>query len=356
MKNFYILAFVLLSTILKAQCPAAGLTLSNQSQIDNIAIQYPTCTTINGDVIITGNNITNLNGLAGITTITGALEVRNNPALTSLSGLQNLTSVGTDLIIRSNNTLSGIASLSSVVNVGGELTVRSNNALTTLNGLQGITTVGAGLIIRANNLLTNASGLENVTSVGEILEFVQNPVLTVISMPNLTTVTGGDEGALVIEDNNILANLTGLGTASTTFNGDLTISINPLLTICSVPSICNYLDNPPTGAVITINSNATGCNTQAQVETGCSALSNGNFDGSINLLVTHNPVSTTISVRNTSGSYGTIILYDTVGKLVLSRKLDEGLNKISAEALMPGIYIARLEAAGRIVNTKIIKQ
>jgi hypothetical protein len=355
MKKLYIL-LLLASYGTYAQCPAAGLTLSNQAQIDNIAVQYPTCTTITGDVIITGNNISNLNGLANITTITGALEIRNNPILTTLAGLQNITSVGTDVIIRNNSTLNSISALSGVTTVGGELTVRTNNSLISLNGLQGINTVGAGLIIRDNNLLADAGALQNVTSVGEILEFVENPLLTIIDMPNLANVTGGDEGALVIEANTVLQSLMNLGTSNTIFNGDVTIITNPLLTLCSAPSICNYLANPTAGAVITINTNAVGCNTQAQVEAGCTILGKGDLTHEVSLYVLENPVSNAITVQNSTGNSGTLTLYNSLGKLVMSHIIHSGTNTISAETLIHGIYIARLEAGGKTVSTKIIKQ
>jgi hypothetical protein len=357
MKQFYIFAVALLSYGSFAQCPATGITLSTQAQVDDFEVQYPGCTTINGDVIITGSNITSLNALSGVTTITGALEVRNNPSLTSLNGLHNLTSIGTDLILRSNPVLNNISSLSGITTVGGELTVRTCNALTTVNGLQNITSVGLGLIIRDNANLLNVDGLAGVTFVGEILEVVQNPVLiSVAGLANVANVVGGDEGALVIEGNDALTNLTGLGNAGTTFNGDVTIATNTVLALCAVPSICNYLDNPPAGAVVTINTNMNGCNSQAEIEAACTVLSTGYMAAEKQVFrILKNPVEGELLIHSTMDETGMVTVYDTTGKIIITSNLKQGISSIALHAA-PGIYLVKMECNGRVEYNKVVVQ
>lgn len=54
-------------------CLFEGITFSTQEQIDNFQTNYPGCTEIGGGVLIQGNDITNLDGLDVITSISGYL-------------------------------------------------------------------------------------------------------------------------------------------------------------------------------------------------------------------------------------------------------------------------------------------
>ena len=71
-------------------CLPEGLEIYSQEEIDNFQTNYPGCTEIEGDVLIVGNNITNLNGLNVLTTIDGYLIYNDLDALTSLTGLGKL--------------------------------------------------------------------------------------------------------------------------------------------------------------------------------------------------------------------------------------------------------------------------
>jgi len=71
---FLSLMLFLCHFFLNAQpCLPAGITFSSQQQIDNFQTNYPNCTEIGGDMIIEGNDITNLDGLSVLTTIGGFL-------------------------------------------------------------------------------------------------------------------------------------------------------------------------------------------------------------------------------------------------------------------------------------------
>lgn len=54
-------------------CLPQGITFSTQEQIDNFQTNYPDCTEIEGDVIIEGDEITNLDGLNVLNLIGGFL-------------------------------------------------------------------------------------------------------------------------------------------------------------------------------------------------------------------------------------------------------------------------------------------
>ena len=86
-------------------------------------------------------------GATGCDSVSGYLYIRNSADITNLDGLANLTSVGGDL----------------------EAYQRGNGALTNLDGLANLTSVGGYLDIYGNDALTNLDGLANITSVGGYL-------------------------------------------------------------------------------------------------------------------------------------------------------------------------------------------
>jgi hypothetical protein len=88
-------------------CFTGGVTFSSQDDIDNFEPENPGCRVIEGDVVISGSNITNLEGLSSLGYINGSLKIQNNPQLTSLSGLQNIeTESVSELWITNNPQLS----------------------------------------------------------------------------------------------------------------------------------------------------------------------------------------------------------------------------------------------------------
>ena len=64
-------------------CLPDGITFETQAQIDSFQVNYPNCNTIRGDVMISGDDITNLNGLNVLTSIEGDLYISNNSNLTN---------------------------------------------------------------------------------------------------------------------------------------------------------------------------------------------------------------------------------------------------------------------------------
>ncbi len=86
-------------------CLSEGITFETQAQIDSFQVNYPNCTQLEGDVTISGSNITNLNGLSVVTSIEGDIEINGNDALTSLTGLENVTSIEGGIEIVKNDAL-----------------------------------------------------------------------------------------------------------------------------------------------------------------------------------------------------------------------------------------------------------
>ena len=75
-------------------CLPEGITFTTQAQVDSFQINYQSCSEIEGNVIISGPDISDLNGLNVLTSIEGNLEIYNDSLLTDLTGLDNLSSIG----------------------------------------------------------------------------------------------------------------------------------------------------------------------------------------------------------------------------------------------------------------------
>ena len=216
----YCILFVLLTcnSIVSQSCLSNGITFSTQQQIDNFANTYGGCTEILGDVTIEGNTayaISSLSGLSQMTSIHGNLRISYNQSLTSLNGLQNLSSVGGYLHLFDNG-LVEISSLSNLSTIGSSLSIFDNDALMSLTGLHGVTRILGALIIAKNDMLSNIEGIGN-----------------------------------------IYFGIT-----------DLRIFQNPLLSVCSLPRICNYITS---GGTNMITNNATGCASMAEISSACLA-------------------------------------------------------------------------------------
>ncbi|MBE0662662.1 MAG: T9SS type A sorting domain-containing protein [Bacteroidales bacterium] len=226
-------------------CLPEGITFTTQEQIDNFQINYPGCTEIEGNVVIEGNSISNLNGLSVLDSIGGSLEILYNLALTNLAGLENVTSIGGDLRVWGNAALTSMTGLESLTYIGGDLGIFINDSLTSLTGLENLDSIGGNLEIggyyysSGNVSLSSLAGLNNLISIGGSLFIRYNPELSDLSaLENLN----------FIPDN-------------------LTITGNYSLTNCAIQNICNYL-NAPNG-VVEIHNNGSGCNSQSEVVNAC---------------------------------------------------------------------------------------
>jgi hypothetical protein len=250
-------------------CLPVGIAFTTQTEIDNFQTNYPGCTEIEGNVTIQGNDITNLNGLNVLTAIGGAVYIADNFALTSLTGLNNLTSIGGGLGI-SFTALTSLTGLNALTSIGGELEI-SFTALTSLTGLNALTSIGGRLYIWVNNALTSLTGLNNLTSIGD---------------------------HLIIQNNDELTSLMGLGNIDAGSISWLTINYTDHLSSCEVQSICDNLASP--NGPIYINNNATGCNSQAEVEDACASIGVEDLNPETSLTIYPNPTSTTLNIETSA--------------------------------------------------------
>lgn len=145
-------------------CLPDGITFNTQSQIDSFRVNYPNCAEIEGAVIISGDNITNLDSLSVLISIDGGLDISINPGLTSLAGLDNLVTIGGILNIQENDILNSLDGLENIdASSITDLYIRQNPSLASceIQAVCNYLTDPTGSI----NIYYNAPGCNNPTEV-----------------------------------------------------------------------------------------------------------------------------------------------------------------------------------------------
>ncbi|MBK7174260.1 MAG: hypothetical protein IPH84_13730 [Bacteroidales bacterium] len=211
-------------------CLPEGIAFSTQTQIDSFQVNYPGCTQIEGSVYIEGNSIVNLNGLFPLTSIVGNFHIGQtylsnmigldnltfiggnfiigpywydgNPELTILSGLEGLTSIGGALDIRNNNSLTCLTGIDNLTSIQGGLSISENYSLTSLSALNNLTSTGGEIKISGNSILSSLSGLDNIDA-GSIyhLELTYNDSLTTCNIESVCNYLANPNGTIIIASN-----------------------------------------------------------------------------------------------------------------------------------------------------------
>ena len=212
-------------------CLPMGLRIASQQAIDDFATNYPGCTEVEGDLIISDELlevIDNLNGLNQLKKINGGLVVQGNSSLIDLSGLEQLEYVGGDLSFESNNSLVKLSGLEQLEYVGGDLSFFANHALANFTGLGGLDSIGGSFILgeasfnsqKGNNGLVNMEGFDRLVSVGGNIVWWQNfNIKSLDGLEQLKVVKGG----LSFHANDSLRDMTSLSNLDT-IGGVLSIS------------------------------------------------------------------------------------------------------------------------------------
>jgi hypothetical protein len=343
-----VLAFIIKATVLSQPCLPEGIIFTTQEEIDNFQTNNPNCTTIEGDVEITGDEITNLNGLNVLTAIEGGLYIGNNAVLTSLTGLDNVTSIGKTLRIYMNAALTSLSGLDNVTSIGGNLRITSNAALTGLTGLDNVTSIVENLRIYMNAALTSLSGLDNVTSIGDNLRISSNAALTDLTALNNVTSIGGELG---ISENDALTGLAGLDNIDAGTITELSIYNNISLSTCEVKSVCNYLASP--NGAIDIHDNAAGCNTQEEVVEACDAAGVPDINTKSIFSIYPNPAKKELFISSKNGVFiKEVNIYNQIGQKVLHE--NRITNMIDVSMLQQGMYVIELISNESKIREKLI--
>ncbi len=351
MKKLFLLISltVLIIPIVSSQtCLSEGVVFATQVQIDDFQTDYPNCTTIEGDVEITGDDITNLNGLNVLVSIEGELEFGYTTALIDLLGLDNVTSIGETLRIYMNSALASLSGLDNLNTVGGNLRITNNTVLNDLSALNNITSVPENLRIYMNDALTNLSGMENITTVGDNLRITNNIALTNLSALNNLNSIGGE---LAVDNNDALISIVGLENIDAASITELTIRHNLSLSTCEVLSVCNYLTTP--NGDISIHDNAAGCNSKDEVNEACNNLGISDLNSELDFSIYPNPAGKEISIKMPNEVViEEISIFNQLGQKVLN--INQPTNSINISMLGQGIYVVEFTTENIKTRRKLI--
>ena len=115
----------LIFDVTKLQIHNGDIALNSQTEVDAFDRQY-----INGDLIISGPDISDLSALSALASVKGDLIIKNNPLLQNLYGLNSLLEVGF-ISIEKNENLEIINGLNALMNCGG-MYIGENQSLETI--------------------------------------------------------------------------------------------------------------------------------------------------------------------------------------------------------------------------------
>ncbi len=335
-------------------CLPDGITFNNQIQIDSFSINYPGCKEIEGNVMITGGNISNLLGLNEITKVDGNVNIINADSLITLQGLNNLCEIGEQLWI-------------------GYYGPYGNMSLESFSGLERLKSIGQGLVVVYNPKIENFIGFDSLRYVYN-LEIGPNEALeNLIGLYSLDTIDYG----LIIGSTKNLVDLTGLNNLSyvnhyieihyneslyslygldslnkNSIDYHLHVNNNPKLSQCDAVSICEYLADSNCNATIYNNDN--GCNSTDEVIQSCFVIIPNNENSTNDISLYPSPVYDIINIRyNKELKIKEINIFDLNGSLRLKHNIES--SKIDISKLNSGIYIIELKTSDLINRKKIIK-
>jgi len=299
--------------VLSAQdCPPSettfgySISFSSQEEIDMFSIAYPDCTLPNGTITIEGNDITNLDGLAGFDGNYG-FYISNNPLLQNIDGLSGLQSIG-GTFIENNPSLTSIAGFSNVSS-SWDFILRNNDALTSLNGLQNLETANSEWEISGNELLSDISAFE-------FLDISNSQYLGIYN--------------------------------------------NPSLSCCDHFPFCEEQLSPP--HPLEIHSNAPGCSSVTEILVACNSEEPGGTTVGIDdiqsndlIQVFPNPAFEMLMASSrlqTEIGESRFRLFDVSGRLILDLPFENLFSGISIQQLNEGLYyFGVLDLHGNTIST-----
>lgn len=352
MKKFLLMIqafFMLLSLGFSQACLPEGIVLNTQEEIDSFHVNYPGCNIIEGTLSIEGENITNLNGLIGLTEVGGSLLLGGYSGVhvTDLSGLDSLESVGGTIYISNCYSLQDFSSLQNLRHIGGNLSLYRVWSQNDLRGLDGITEIGGDLTIMDCEF-TSFSGLENLVSLGGSLELDQlYQINNLDPLHNLNSISGD----LHIH-NTWLWDISALENIPAEDIANLTFYTNWHLSFCHLNNICSYLSDP--NGEVKIEGNAIGCNSQQEVEDACLT---GLFPAKeINSKISFypNPATKELYISSKEVNLMEVNIYDLLGQMVLSK--NKPIRIIDISNLNPGIYTIEFISLKTRIAEKLIVQ
>lgn len=249
--------------------------LSTQAGVDSA---NQSCTSLSESLFISGDDITNVDTLGNLTSVSEDVIIQYDEALANLDGLSGLTAVKGYIQIWTNKLLENIDGLSGLKSADS-LEISVNPVLTNLDALEHLSLTlvegqfRSGYVYVVDNVgLLNVDGLSGLSGTVSQIDIEGNDsLLNVNGLRNITAV----KKEVNITNNASLTNLDGLGNVASVGEG-LSVYANPGLAKCqAIAALIGWPDGPPAdtvGGAIRFESfdnpplaNAAGCNSLAEV-------------------------------------------------------------------------------------------
>lgn len=260
----------------------SSISISTNASLISISHLEKVESNQNLNVIINNNPV--LESLEGINMERlFVLDVKRNNSLNDLTGLENLRYVGFKMKVANEEALTNINALSKLDSVGyGGLEIGRNPLLTSLDGLDGLTFLDGNLNIDYNIGLENLDALSNVTEINGRLTISGTLETNMDAFENLVRL----DGFLSLRGNSLLTNIDGLANIDpysfgSLGNINLYLVDNPLLSTCSIESICYALNQ--VGFSTDIRGNAAGCNSNIEIMASCEIPNGSCFPSGLHL-------------------------------------------------------------------------
>jgi hypothetical protein len=158
-----------ITSLADARAVAACETISGDLTVTDpemTTLHLPCLASVGGDLWVKGGNerLTDLDGLAALSTIGGALTISQNDALLSIDGFASLEEVGV-LTVDRNDSLGHINGFGSLL--GAEaLALTLNASLTSIDGFETLQAIEGDFDLVDNEVLSSFDGLSGLTTVG----------------------------------------------------------------------------------------------------------------------------------------------------------------------------------------------
>ena len=390
--TLFVLIICYLNT--NAQChPGIGFT--DQSQIDSFPVLWPNCTEMNGDIFISGNNISNLQGLSKIKYVED-FWIENTTPLQNFTGLDSLMKVKS-LTIINNDRIKNFTGLSSLDTIIEAFDISFNDSLINFEGLNSLRYIGGGFGPQVNSSLINFHGLDSLIFMGgysyiynndELKDFtglgvVRGSTIYIIdndSIVNFTGLTRLKTCELEIRKNKNLESLTGLESIDTIAgltiqDNDKLIDIsalentvllkphyvhfynNDILSDCAIQSVCTRISEYAT--FVDFGGNAPGCNSVEEVDSICDLQDVEELPQQGHFAISPNPAVEVVELKCLFGQAKLIEIeiYNSIGRLVIYEKVpfQDGQAIIPVSCLATGIYLLRTCVSGKVITGRFVK-
>jgi hypothetical protein len=263
----FTISIILPPPLMALDCSPDEITLSSQADIDDFQDDHGQCDRVVGNLDIDGADIENVNGLSDLIQV-GNLRFLFTSALSDLSGLASLTTVDGSLFFTDCDSLTNLNGLSSLSSVGDVVRFSFMESLLNLDGLSSLNSAGS-ILLEFNTALTDIDGLASIAGVDGSITLESNIALLNLDGFSGLATTGG---SFELVGQTLLTNIEGLSSLISV-GGDFRMESNPLLAHCS--SLSPLLDNqdhgdpgpgpgaggvPDVGGAVTIDGNLRGCN------------------------------------------------------------------------------------------------